>query len=152
MAPRLLHSLHLRSLVIPQEYLQNRPISSSKRDLWVNPILRANEYWTVTTCIMLESALTFLIYFCNLDFLPYGESEAVKKIVLLHNRHGHKHLSACGTCHGPGHLKTILQTRQIEMSWNLLILMNISFKLRSGVSQSLWLGLAFFHVQQKSKT
>lgn len=152
MALRLLHSLHLRSLVIPQEYLQNRPISSSKRDLWVNPILRANEYWTVTTCIMLESALTFLIYFCNLDFLPYGESEAVKKIVLLHNRHGHKHLRPCGTCHGFWHLKTILQTRQIEMSWNLLILMNISFKLRSGVSQSLWLGLAFFHVQQKSKT
>lgn len=152
MALRLLHSLHLRSLVIPQEYLQNRPFSSSKRDLWVNPILRANEYWTVTTCIMLESALTFLIYFCNLDFLPSGESEAVKKIVLLHNRHGHKHLSPCGTCHGPWHLKTILQTRQIEMSWNLLIFMNISFKLRSGVSQSLWLGPAFFHVQQKSKT
>lgn len=70
----------------------------------------------VITCIMLVSALTFLIYFCNLDFLPYGEREAVNKIILLHNQHGHKHLSRFGICHGPWHFKTALQTRQIEMS------------------------------------
>lgn len=144
--------LLLRSLIIPQEYPQSRPISSLTRGFWVNPIFRAYEYCTATTCIGLESALTFLIYFCNLDFLPYGEREAVNKTVLLHNQHGHKHLNPCGTCHSPWHLKIALQTRQIEMSWNLLILMNMSFELSSGVSQSLWLDLAFSHVQQKSKT
>lgn len=57
--------LLLRSPAIPQECPPNLQISSLKRELWVNPVLRANEDWTLAIYIMLESFLNILIYFCH---------------------------------------------------------------------------------------